>query len=73
MNAFLLALMISSVTGNTAESIPLGIYSDVQDCVATAHKIIDADVLKDEHDVWCIPVKLQDGYANQDGGSVQPL
>ena len=67
MTGFLLAIMISGAVGNTTGSIPLGLFTDVQDCITTASKIIDSNILKDEHDVWCIPVKIQDGYANGDG------
>jgi len=67
MNGFLLAIMISSATGMQQDSIPLGLFTDVQDCIHTASRIVDSGILKDEHDVWCIPVKIQDGYANGDG------
>ena len=67
MHGFLLAIMISGAVGGNAGSIPLGLFSDVQDCIDTANKITDADILKDEHDLWCIPVKIQDGYANGEG------
>lgn len=67
MTGFLLAIMVSSAVGNTNSSIPLGLFSDVQDCITTASKIVDSDIMKDEHDVWCIPVKIQDGYASGDG------
>ena len=67
MHGFLLAIMISGAVGNNSESIPLGLFTDVQDCITTASKIIDSGILKDEHDVWCIPVKIQEGYANGDG------
>ena len=67
MNGFLLAIMISSATGMQQDSIPLGLFTDVQDCIHTASRIVDSGILKDEHDVWCIPVKIQDGYANGEG------
>lgn len=69
MNAFLLTLMLGFNQG----SIPLGIFSDVQDCVDTAIRIQEVRALQDEHDLWCIPIDLKSGYANQDGGVVEIL
>lgn len=67
MSGFLLAIMISGAVSGTSGSVPLGLFSDVQDCIDTAAMITDADILKDEHDLWCIPVKIQDGYASGEG------
>lgn len=69
MNAFLLSLMLGFGQG----SIPLGIFSDVEDCVQTAVRIQEVQALKDEHDLWCIPIKLEKGYANHEGGEVELL
>ena len=67
MTGFLLAIMLSGAVGGNSGSIPLGLFSDVQDCITTANAIVEADILKDEHDVWCIPVKIEGGYANGEG------
>lgn len=58
MTGYLLAIMLSSALTGTAGSIPLGVFTSADDCVATASRIAEEEVLQDQHDLWCIPVHI---------------
>lgn len=59
MSAYLLIVILF-----TGDQIPLGLYSTSQRCIETAGELIEQAVIQDEHDLWCVPVEIKDGYAN---------